>query len=484
VRSGGNRHERFWLFGLLLVTACSWGRWIATGSPRVDQNYPSELWGTWLFVVLLAGFFLMMIGWRGLLQRPPEQPRRLAYTGLVIAAFMLPMISNDVFSLFAYGSLAARGQDLYTTASGLPRSVWHAWMGEPWNAKVCVYGPATLLSLLPVALAGKSPWMALFLLRATWFIPLTLVMELSFRRLRTRPFFHSMVWMNPLWMVEGPGQLHADLLGLLGIVAGIVVTLSGRRKTGWALYALAVLSKYSFAFAGFWFWLFQARTLRERARRVLAIAFVFFAVALVVFAPFWRGPLTLTEPIHALAGMNPGGSITEVVGTLVDVLRGGGIPHADAPVSQALDLDRAARGGTWFVVSLVMRILTLGIGVRVLLALLRKPYDEDRIALGTGTLVVAVLTLASHRFQSWYLIAALPFFGLRCTEVWRRWWVGVVPLAVGTEFIHVLPRTALLMPVWSVLTNAGVVLMFLMSFKARYLIFDDAPREARAPAVR
>jgi hypothetical protein len=71
-----------------------------------------------------------------------------------------------------------------------------------------------------------------------------------------------------------------------------------------------------------------------------------------------------------------------------------------------------------------------------------KPYDEGRIALGTGTLIVAVLTLASHRFQSWYLVAALPFFGLRCTAVWQRWWISVIPLAVGTEFIHVLPRTA------------------------------------------
>jgi hypothetical protein len=97
---------------------------------------------------------------------------------------------------------------------------------------------------------------------------------------------------------------------------------------------------------------------------------------------------------------------------------------------------------------------------------------------------VAALTLASHRFQSWYLVAALPFFGLRCTEVWRRWWLAVVPLSVATEFIHVLPRTALLLPVWSVVTNTGVILVFLMSFKARYVSFDGAPRGAIAPAGR
>ena len=484
MNSKEDRNSRLWLLGLTLVTASSWARWVATGSPRVDQNYPSPLAGNVVFVALLVGWSLLVIGWRGLLERPPESPRRLAYSGLFIASLMLPLISNDVFSLFAYGSLAARGRDIYTTASALPESVWHAWMGEPWNTKVCVYGPTTLLAVLPVALAGKSPWLALLLVRLTWLAPLVLVMELSLRGMRRRPFFHTMLWLNPLWMVEGPGQLHADLLGLVAIVAGIGLSLQGRTKAAWVPYGFAVFSKYSFAFTGFWFWLYDARTVKQRAPRLFAVAFVTIVVGVLLLTPFWRGVATLTEPIRALASMNPGGSITEVVGTLVDILRGGGIPHADTPVTEALDVQRAAREGTWLVVSLVLRLVTLVIGARVLLAMLRKPYDEDRIALGTGTLVVAVLTLASHRFQSWYLIAALPFFGLRCTDVWRRWWIAVVALSVSTEFIHVLPRTALLLPVWSVVTNAGVIFVFLMSFRARYWSLDDAPRETTAPAAR
>jgi len=45
----------------------------------------------------------------------------------------------------------------------------------------------------------------------------------------------------------------------------------------------------------------------------------------------------------------------------------------------------------------------------------------------------------------------------------------VVALAVSTELVHVLPRGSLLLPVWSVVTNGGVVVVFLMSFRARYL---------------
>jgi hypothetical protein len=474
--------QRRWLLGLVLVTAASWGRWVATGSLKVDESYPSEAVGTLLFVVLLAGWALLVLGWRGMLARPPRSPRRLAFAGLAVAALMLPMISNDVFSVLAYGSLAAHGQDVYTTASALPQSVWFGWIGEHWNEKVCVYGPTTLVAILPSALAGANPWLALLLLRLTWFVPLALAMELSFRRMRDRPFFHAMVWLNPLFLVEGPGQLHADVLGLAAIATGIALGLTGRRRTSAALYALAVLGKVSFAFTGSWFWLHGARTTRERLLRLPVIAAWLLALGILFFAPFWRGTATLTEPIRALSGMNPGGSITEVVGTIVNVLRGGGIPHADSPVRDAILLGRTASATTWFVVSLVMRLVTLAVGVHVLRAMLRKPHDDDRIALGTGALVIAAITLASHRFQAWYLMAALPFFGLCCTEAWKRWWVAVVAVSVTTEFVYVLPRTALVLPVWVAVTTGATVILFLVSFRARY--FAVAEPKAYAGAAR
>jgi hypothetical protein len=470
--------ERRWLLGLALITACSWGRWAATGSVKVDENYPSEVAGTALFLVLLAGWALLVAGWHGMLLRPPPAPRRLAFVGLGVASLMLPMISNDVFSVFAYASLAARGRDVYTTAAALPESPWFGWIGEHWNTKVCVYGPTTLLAALPSALGGQNPWLALLLTRVTWLLPLAAVMELSFRRLGERPFFHAMVWLNPLWIVEGPGQLHADLLGATAVVAGVVLGAGGRWKGGAALWAVAVLGKWSFAFAAPWFWLRGARTAREALLRLPVVAAVVLALGAVVYAPFWRGVSTLTEPVHALASMNPGGSITEVVGTIVHVLRGGGIPAADAPVELAIELDRQSHATTWLVVSLVLRLVALGVGLSVLRDLRRAPGNEEQLALGTGVLVVAAVTLASHRFQAWYLMTALPFFGLRCPEPWRRWWVAVVAVSVTTEFVYVLPRTAWLLPPWVAVTTAVTVILFLVSFRARFLRPSHAPGSA------
>ncbi|MGZ6131936.1 MAG: hypothetical protein ACXWLF_07925, partial [Myxococcaceae bacterium] len=108
LRESLRSHEIRWLAGLGIVTLCSWARWLATGSPKIDQNYPSAAVGTLLLVALCAGWALTVIGWAGMLARPPERPRRLAYLGLLAVVPMLPLLSNDVFSLFAQASLSSQ----------------------------------------------------------------------------------------------------------------------------------------------------------------------------------------------------------------------------------------------------------------------------------------------------------------------------------------------------------------------------------------
>jgi hypothetical protein len=492
---GGVSPGTRWLSGLSVVTACSWARALATGSLKVDENPPSAVVGSILFLALLGGYALMVSAWRHMLDAPPAQPRRLAYAALAIASLMLPMLSNDVFSLFVYGSVAGSGHDLYTTAAWLPSSPFYGLMGQMWNETVCVYGPTTLIATLPARLAGHSPLLALLLLRATWLVPTVFVMEASLRQLRDRPFFHAMVWLNPMWLIEGPGQLHTDMLGLVAITAGIVLQLRGKHLRGWVAYSVAAVGKYSFVFTGLWFWLFGAQTARDRGVRAFALAGFVLGVGALSFFPFWQGPKTLTEPIRALSSMNPGGSIVEFGGHIVRLVEGHGIASPDLPAKAAVALERSDKAFIWLVLTLVTRAVALGIALRVLYVLFRRTAPADApppIALGTGVLVVAVLTLASHRFQSWYLLAALPFFGLECTAAWQRWWVAVVAIAVTITFIQVLPKTAFLLSVWAVVSNTGTILVFLWSLRARYWSFagprppasvGDARRAATAPGA-
>jgi hypothetical protein len=468
------------------VTVASWGRFFATGSLKVDESYPARATGYALLGALVVGWCVAVAAWRRLLDDPPERPRVTAFAGLAIASAMLPMLSNDVFSLFAYGDLAAAGHDVYTTTGWLSTSAFYPFLGEHWSDTVCVYGPTTLIATLPAGLAHGSPWVALVLLRVAWLVPLALVMELSLRRLGDRPLFHAMVWCNPLWLVEGPGQMHADWLGLMAIVAGVVVHLGGRTRASLWLYAGALLGKYSFGPAGLWFWLAGVRSSAARGRRLVVMAAVLAAAAVGVYAPFWHGGDTVAAPLSALGHMNPGGSITEVLGIVVQYVRTGSVTAPDMAVQSALALDRATKQASWTLVSWVVRGVFLVVLGRTLPAMLRKDARDEDLALGTGAITVALLTLASHRFQCWYLLAALPFFGLAMTPAWRRWWVAVVAVAVPVDFACVLERSSPVYPVWGALTTGALVVVFVASFKSRYFgplggDGDGARRAATAP---
>ena len=132
------RSERRLLAGLALVSACSWGRFFFTGSLKVDESYPARTAGFALLIALIAGWALAVAGWRGILERPPENPRRTAFLALGIAALMLPMLSNDLFSVLSYGSLAADGHDVYTTTRWLPEGLFSPWLGARWSQRVVV----------------------------------------------------------------------------------------------------------------------------------------------------------------------------------------------------------------------------------------------------------------------------------------------------------------------------------------------------------
>lgn len=466
-------NERRLLGGLAVVTVASWGRFFATESLKVDESYPGRVAGYALLAALVAGWAVAITGWRGLLEAPPGRPRPVAYAALGVASAMLPMLSNDVFSLMAYGTGAAQGHDVYGSTGWIAQSPFYELLGQHWNATVCVYGPGTLLATLPAAVAKGNAWVAIAVLRLLWLIPVVAAMELTLRSLTHRPGFHAMVWLNPLWLVEGPGQLHADLLGMSALAAGVALHLGGKVKGSAALYALAFWSKYTVVLTGLWFWWTGSKG--ARLRRGALMAWAIAVVGVVLYAPFWRGTRSIVEPLEALGRMNPGGSFVEVGGILVQlVTHGGAVTPPDMPVQTALELDRATKHASWQVLGLLARVLFVVAAWGATRGLRRRTAGEgvdevEHVAAVTGALTVALLTLYSPRFQCWYLLAALPFFGLTLPTAWRRWWVLVVAVSVPVDFACVLERSSPVYPVWGAVTTGAQVATFLAWFSSRYL---------------
>ena len=422
--------------GSSIVTLCSWGRWAATGSLKVDESYPSQLAGTLLLAALAVGYGLLVLGWKGLLERPPDEPAAARVhrprRGGADAADAEQRHLQRLRVRLGRRARPRRVHDRERAATRASGTLGSARVGRTPPASTA-RPPSSRCSRR--ASRGATRGSRSFSSGWTWFIPLALVMELSFRRLANRPFFHAMVWLNPLFLLEGPGQLHTDLLGVIAVTAGIVLQERGKLKSGWASYGLAILGKYSFALAGPWFWLAGARTTKERALRVPAIAAI---VGVARRRASSRRSGAASRPSPSRSGrsrsMNPGGTLTEFAGHLVQLARGGRgrrLPTCRSPGDRARPRDPGD-----------------DLGRDVARPRRRRPRDRasgscarcsgDRpttstIALGTGVLIVLVATLASRRFEPWYLMAALPFFGLRCPPVWRRWWVAVVAVSVAPD---------------------------------------------------
>ena len=467
----GSPSVRF-LLGLALITLASWGRWLATGSLRIDENYPAEVPGSLLLAALLVGWALVVTAWVRLLKRPPERPRRLAYGGLLVVAFMLPLLSNDLYGLLAYAGLAARGHDVYTSTQSLPASSWFLWIGERWRANPCPYGPLALLSAAWPSLAGeRNAFLAVFLLRLIFFIPLVAVMEFSFRAFRDRPFFQAMLWLNPLLLVEGAGQLHLDLLGALAITAGLIAQSKGRRLWGALGWASATLFKWNEVLAAPWFWLAGAPSWGQRLKSLLLLASVLAGLTAVAYLPFWRGPETLREPLRALFVQTvvPAGSVVDAIGEVGNALRPDKGDHFDPnmPVVERVAQQREARASLWRAGQLAMWLVALAALLPLLWRSSRLRTDEE-VALAGGTFIIIVLTLASPKFESWYLMSALPFFGCACPPIWRRWWPWMVFAAVSKEFPLTLPRNALLFKPAVGLSMAMTVAVCLCCFRQRF----------------
>ncbi len=239
-------------------------------------------------------------------------------------------------------------------------------------------------------------------------------------------------------------------------------------------WSLATVAKLNFGLAAPWFLLSGTRGWPDRVRRALVLALTLAATATILYTPFWRGPETVLGQLQGLRTNTfvPGGTLVDVVGTVAGGLAGSKVtPRVELFDPRQQDVrTRAAQGRA------AARDAHCPGGHHPARARpAPRDLDEDRLALATGAFIVAMVTLASPKFQSWYLMTALPFFALCCPPEWRRWWVWAVATSVAPEFALVLPRSAFLFSPWALTTLASVV-VFLLSFRARF--WTLAPRAA------
>jgi hypothetical protein len=470
---------------VLFADAASFVRLLAGLGIRVDDNplagFPLAL-GVSLFVIGLAvasGIYVRQV-WRT--NEPGPELRRIVILTLAMAGvafFMMPMLSNDLYSVLAFGELALRGFNPYTQYGQLAGSPLYSYIGAEWKAIPCPYGPLCVLAAMAsVAIGGPSiiAQIAIFkiftLLAGCSLIAVVAAVigkQEGSRRIRNA----ALILLSPVLWLQATGQAHTDIFVALWAV--VIIWLCSRRAFLWAgaIAGLSLATKLTaLIILPYAFFVLYAMVVNDRrdiasfARTAAAMGLLAMAIMAIFYAPFWDGLDTLREPWRYVSAKAPLNSAPYIISEGSFYLFGGLqlLTHASSPL-----LDKALYEP--FLVNLFKAASLAACLVFVWQARRAKTHIEvTDLYLKISTVAVCFFY---PEFHTWYLMLPLCFMLFTENEAWIRWGIAVTTfdnLLNVTRFFD--PSTAAAMAISAVVTVLAVLLLF---YKIRERFRPDAP---------
>lgn len=278
------------------------------GIPHLDvalRTYTRAFRG--LLIAAWAAYFAMILA-AGMGGPLPARRTLLAVVvgaGLVATVLWPPSFSCDVYGYVAYGRMPVLyGLNPYTTSQGVLRR-----LGDPtgrflvWDIS-SPYGPLwTSLSVAVVwvlrAAGLFAQVVAIKLIAAAAVVVAAVVGGRVADRLAPGNGDLTLlaIGLNPLFLMEGAGNAHNDLVMMALFVVALDAAFAARtrRAVSWAAVAGAI--KFLPLFAAPWFVLHdlreRPRAWRRDARALLGYALLSLVPITLAFAPYWHGAETL-----------------------------------------------------------------------------------------------------------------------------------------------------------------------------------------------
>jgi hypothetical protein len=379
-----------------------------------------------LYLAATLGLFALY-GWLLWLCRSGvPRPVRLVVLGLPVLYSVLwlvtaPVFSSDVFSYIAHG-YARVGLDANPYA--VPSSVVAA---SPIGAELAPYGwqpvfpptpygpLVTYLEIAVVRLAGADVRVAMLLFKlAAVAASLGTAALIRWVLGQVRPADRDLgtvayLW-NPAVLVEVAGEGHNDALMAFLVVLALGLTLRRRAALAVAVMLGAALTKYLPLLLvplqlGYW-WRAPGEV-RRLPGRVVAGAGAGLAVAVGLFAPFWRGGATFAGLRESGRAGHTGSTQTLAVEVLSRVT---GEPAALRAVSTAA--------------AAALVLLAVVLAVRV--------PDGDALLRRCAVVMVAALVVAGPAYWPWYVILPVALLALVPRGGWL---VALVALSLGSRLV-------------------------------------------------
>jgi len=426
----------------IAMVIISWYRVLIAGTIMVDghglHGWPEAL--VFISFILSLGFFSVAY-YRLWANRELclSDIKPLAFVLIGIFSFMLPMLSNDIFSYMVFGDAANKGADVYTNTQCMHVSSYFSYITRAWASSTCAYGPVILLLAMTAAWMGAGKivltlvtYKILVLLTAFVFVELAARVSLLMQA-PVRCF--TFIVLNPVFLLQGVGQLHADLIAITFTLAGIYFLFSNKWYLSFVMVALAIATKMNyvlilpFFLMGLWLQGQQRAGLFGRAASGLLILVVSLIAA---YAPFYTSAETITTPFKFHFSQNPSKCIGEVLSYIIyfapQIITG----HPD----RLKDTVNVTSGPDTqvYIAKIIVKICQVFALLSSLYILVKYLVGEQSLKQWFRVYVRTLLLFLlyyMHIFNPWYLMMLLPFMWVDDEPVFMQW------LFVLTCFISV-----------------------------------------------
>ena len=312
-----------------IMVGVSWYRAQSAGTLIVDGHNLNAWPETFGFTFYASALLVFCFAYYKLWKREELDylsVRLLAYVLVIIFSFMLPLLSNDVFSLIAYGDAANKGMDVYINTHCLYSSVYFGYVSKFWQTAPCAYGPVCLVTARFAAWVGDGNMaLALFIYKLTALPWAFLFIEMALRvaiLLRSRSRKLLFVLLSPFILLQGVGQLHCDAIAASLALCGVYFVFSAKRwYIAFAFGALCVAVKINyvlvFPFLIVGLYINRKDGWRKFVRRGAIATGIYLATFLVVYMGVYKSPETFMVTFRFVFDRPPSKSIAELVGGII-----------------------------------------------------------------------------------------------------------------------------------------------------------------------
>ncbi|MCW3127860.1 MAG: putative rane spanning protein [Bacteroidetes bacterium] len=358
------------------------------------------------------------------------QVRIVSYALAAIFSLMLPMLSNDLFSLLTYGDAANRGVDVYTNTASLPISPFFEFLSLLWRKAPCVYGPVCLsISRIAAYIGHGHLWYAMAAYKVLAFIWAIVFIEIIFRigvLLKTTIKPILFIVLNPLFMIPGLAQLHCDAI-VITLAAGMVYFfLAKKGYIAFVFLGLCIAAKISyillFPFLIIALFLEKTSWMSFFTRIAGGVAITLVTVFLL-YLPFYTSPKTFTIPFDFLFHQNPAKSISEIVGDIVyfapTVMLGENAElHNNVKTPSGISQGQL---DAWLLIKMICQVFALIISAVVFIRFWMGERSVGQWFRVFTRLLLLFLLFYSHVFYPWYLLFILPLLWFEEDLAFMQW---------------------------------------------------------------